>query len=213
MIDNIKKYAWIPIEIIRNHEWWLYKKQKLKNLNNSNFSIIVSNCVGTVIYHDLGLPFLSPTINLTIGMNDFVKFAENLEWYLEKKIIEIKGDYKYPTGMLEDIRINFVHYKSFEEGVEKWEERKKRINWANLFFIGAERGDCTYETVQSFDKLPYRNKVIFTHKEYPEIKSAYCIKGFEREPELGQILEFKNQFLKRRYLDNFDYVSFLNSSV
>lgn len=50
------------------------------------------------------MPFLSPIINLTIGMNDLVKFAENLNWYLEKEIVEIKGDYKYPTGMLEDIK-------------------------------------------------------------------------------------------------------------
>lgn len=212
---TIKKdnFGRIPIELMKNLEWSLYKKRKCRRLKSPDFSIIASNCVGTFIYYDLGLPFHSPTINLTIGMNDFVKFAENLEWYLEKNIIRIKGDYKYPTGMLEDIRINFVHYKSFEESVEKWEERKKRINWANLFFMGAERDDCTYETVQRFDKLPYRNKVIFTHKEYPQIKSAYCIKGFEKEPELGQILEFKNQLLKRRYLDDFDYVSFLNSSV
>lgn len=27
--------------------------------------------IGTFVYHDLGMPFLSPIINLTIGMDDF----------------------------------------------------------------------------------------------------------------------------------------------
>ena len=98
------------IEKIRNYVWSRYKKVKFKGLKNFDLSIITSNCVGAVIYHDLGMPFLSPTINLTIRMNDLVKFAENLNWYLEKEIVEIKGDYEYPTGMLEDIRINFVHF-------------------------------------------------------------------------------------------------------
>ena len=213
MIDKIKNYIWNPKEIIKNCEWILYKKRKVHRLNNSRFSIIASNCVGSIIYHDLGLPFLSPTISLTIGMDDFIKFVENLEWYIEKEIVELKGDYGYPVDILEDIRINFVHYESFEEGVQKWEERKKRIQWDNLFIIGTERQGCTYKILQRFDNLSYRNKVIFTHIQYPEIKSAYYIKGFEKEPEIGNLLRFKDQFLIRRYLDDFDYVKFFDTVV
>ena len=65
-----------------------------------------------------------------------------------------------PTGLLGDIKVHFVPYKNFEEEA-KWKERKQRINWDNLFFIGSERGDCTYETVRRFEQLPYKNKVIF----------------------------------------------------
>lgn len=146
-------------------------------------------------------------------MNDFVGFAENLSWYMEKELVELKGEYGYPAGLLGDIRLNFLHYESFEEAALKWKERKKRINWDNLFFIGTERGDCTYETILRFDKLPYRNKVLFTHISYPEISSSYKIKGFEEKEQLGKILEFKDQFRKRRYLDDFDYVEFLNSGI
>ena len=118
----------------------------------------------------------------------------------------------YPTGLLGDIEILFVHYKSYEEGKQIWEERKKRINWDNLFFVGIARGDlCTYDTIKRFDQLPYENKVIFTNKEYPEFKSAYCIKGFEKQKEVGILVDYKRQILKRRYLDDFDNVSFLNT--
>lgn len=99
--------------------------------------------------------------------------------------------------------------KAFKSG----KKEKNGSIWTIYFFMGAERGDCTYETIQHFDKLPYTNKVIFTHIEYPEIKSAYYIKGFDEEPQLGNLLEFKSQFLKRRYLDDFDYVSFFNSAI
>lgn len=213
MIEKVKNHVWLPKEWVRNFEWRIYKCKRSKTLKNRDFTIITSNCVGTMIYHDLNMPFFSPTINLTIGMNDFVRFAENLGWYMEKELVELKGEYGYPIGMLEDVRINFLHYESFEEAALKWEVRKKRINWDNLFFIGTERGDCTYETLCRFDKLPYRNKVVFTHVVYPEISSSYKINGFEENEQLGKILEFKEQFKKRRYLDDFDYVNFLNLGI
>lgn len=213
IIEKIKGVKRNTVDVIRDYEWMLYKKGRIKKLDNPDFSIIASNCVGTIIYHDLGVPFLSPTINLSIEMNEFIRFAKNLRQYLEEEIVQLKDENSYPIGMLGDIRINFMHYNTFEEGVQKWQERKKRINWDNLFLIGMERDDCTYETIRSFDKLPYDHKVILTHVRYPEFSSAYCIEGFEESKELGNVLNYKKQFLKRRYLDSFDYVTFLNSAV
>ena len=213
IVEKMKNSVRTQIEKIKIYEMDLFRERKRKRLKNQNFSIIASNCVGTRIYHDLGMQFLSPTINLTIEMNDFVKFMENVKWYMEQEIVEIKGEKECPAGMLGDIRINFVHYETFEEGFLKWEERKKRINWENLFVIGSERDGCTYETMQRFDKLPYKNKVILTHVPYQEISSSYYIKGFENEDELGMIFNYKKQFFKRRYLDDFDYVTFLNKAM
>ena len=39
------------------------------------------------------------------------------------------------------------------------------------------------------------------------------MKRFKEKGELGIITDFKNQLLKRRYLDDFDYVEFLNHMV
>lgn len=209
----VKRLLRSLIVTIKDQEQILYKKRKRKRLDNLNFSIIASNCVGTIIYHDLDLPFLSPTINLTIEMYDFIRFAENLKWYMEQEIVELKGEKGCPAGMLGDVKINFVHYDTFEEGVRKWEERKERINWDNLLLIGSERDGCSYETLERFDRLPYENKVILTRVRYPEISSAYCIEGFEEKEELGMVLNYKKQFFRRRYLDDFDYVAFINSAV
>lgn len=193
------------------YERKLYCRRKKNRLKNKDFSIIASNCNGTFMYYDMRIRYLTPTVNLVIEMNDFVKLAENLEAYMEKEIVKLESDVPYPTGMLDDIKIMFMHYPTFEEGVEKWNERKKRINWENLFIVGTEKDGCTYETIQRFDRLSYENKVIFTHIEYPEFSSAYYIEGFEERDEIGVLTNYKEQFWKRRYLDDFDYVNFLNS--
>lgn len=83
-------------------------------------------------------------------------------------------NYDYPIGILEDVKIHFIHYQNKEEAAEKWKSRKKRMDWNNLYIIGCEK------------------------------------EGFETCKELGTITSFRDQFLKRRYMDDFDYVSFLN---
>ena len=199
------------MELFKRIEWRLYKEIKRIKLKNKSASIIASNCNGTFIYYDMKLKYLSPTINLSFDMNDFVKMLENLKWYMNQEVVPYEDKrFDYPTGMIGDIEIRFNHYNSFDEAVNKWNERKKRINYDNLFVLGVETDGCTYETLKKFDQLPYKNKVIFTHKYYPEFKSAYYIKGFEENNEVGVLINFKNQFFIRRYLDDFDYVSFLN---
>jgi Exopolysaccharide biosynthesis protein len=130
-------------------------------------------------------------------MNDFVKMVKNLKWCMEQKIVRAEGEYKYPTGVFgtegRGIKINFVHYKSFEEGVQKWEEGKKRINWDNLFIVGTARGDFwNYDTIKNFNQLPYKNKVIFINVDYPEFQAAYYIKSFEKERQLGVLIDYKS---------------------
>ena len=47
--------------------------------------------------------------------------------------------------------------------------------------------------------------------DYPlTLGSGSFIPGFEDQDGIGVLLYFKKQFLVRRYLDDFDYVSFLN---
>lgn len=199
-------------KIIRELEWIIYRIKKRSRLKNKAFTIISSNCSGTYMYYDLGMRYLTPTVNLSIDMNDFVKMVNNLRWYMEQELVEAEEEGSCPIGLLGDIKICFMHYDTFHEAKMKWEDRKQRIHWDNLFIVGSEIDGCTYETIKKFEQLPYKNKVIFTHIDYPEFPSAHYIKGFEEKEELGFITLFKEQFLKRRYLDDFDYVNFLNTS-
>lgn len=61
-------------------------------LHNSNFTIISNNCVGGIMYHDLGERFNSPTVNLMFHISDFFTFLENLHEALESDVVECKND-------------------------------------------------------------------------------------------------------------------------
>lgn len=73
-----------------------------------------------------------------------------------------------------------------------------------------DRNNCTEKCIEEFDALPYENKVIFTHIPRENIKSAYYIKGCEKEPFVKTMTDFMSRIsLVRRY-ELFDYVSWLN---
>nr|WP_325182954.1 DUF1919 domain-containing protein [uncultured Oscillibacter sp.] len=196
----------------REYDRFLAKRRA--RLRRSDFSIICTNCIGGVMYHDLSLEFLTPTVNLTISMPDLVKLAGNLKWYMEQPLLELDLGKPYPVAQLgegdDSIQVDFIHYDTFQDAQEKWEERKRKINYDRLVLIGAEKQGCNYEILRRFDQLPWPNKLIFTRVPYPEFSSACYIKGFEDQSELGTLTNFKPQFFKRRYMDDFDYVSFLN---
>lgn len=183
-----------------------YVKRRYKARIHHDISILCSNCLGAVVSHDFGLRFNSPTVNLWMSPADFTKFVGNLDYYLSKKVKEIIPSPKpYPCGCIEDITIYFLHYKSFEEAEKKWEERKKRIDPENIFVIMVEKDGCTYENLKQFDQLTYKKKVVFTHKNYPEIQSAYCIKGFEKKQDVSNILAYRGRWLPIKYYDQFNF--------
>lgn len=197
--------------LIQRIEWRLYKEWKRLRLKNRTPSIIASNCIGTFMYYDMKLRYLSPTINLSFEMNDYVRFLEDLPRYLEQPVVPCADDrFDYPCGMIGDVQIRFNHYKTFEEAAAKWEERKKRIDWSNLFLIGIDGDGCTYDSLRRFDALPYPHKVILTHKPYPEFPSAHYLPGFENLGGIGRATDFMDQLRIRRYMDDFDYIAFLN---
>lgn len=197
--------------LIQRIEWRLFKELRRLRLKNRTPSIIASNCIGTFMYYDMKLRYLSPTINLSFEMNDYVRFLEDLPRYLEQPVVPCADDrFDYPCGMIGDVQIRFNHYKTFEEAAAKWEERKKRIDWSNLFLIGIDGDGCTYDSLRRFDALPYPHKVIFTHKPYPEFPSAHYLPGFEHLDGIGRATDFMDQLWIRRYMDDFDYIAFLN---
>lgn len=186
-------------------------KKNQSRLKNKDFSLIASNCNGVCILHDLGLRFNSPFVNLWIKPKDFLKICNNLEHYMSVDLtFTTEEGIDYPVGQLEDVQIYFQHYATEEEAKEKWNERRKRINYDNLFILFSDRDGCTYEDLQTFDNLKYPNKKVFVHKKYPEIKNAAYIPGFESLECCGLCNEFKNDNSGKKYYDSFDYVSWFN---
>ena len=62
-----------------------------------------------------------------------------------------------------------------------------------------------------FDKLPFRNKVVFTDEEFPEIESVFCIKGYDCKNGKNGNIYATQTITGKRYIDQFDYVEWINS--
>lgn len=187
-------------------------KQLKQRLTNHNMSVISANCVGAFILHDLNEPFNSPFVNLYLTPRDFIRYLQNMPHYQRQPLKFIETDKRYPVAQLDDLEIHFMHYSNPQEAEQKWQQRNQRIDPNNLFIMmtdkDAGRG-ASYEELQAFDRLPFKNKVVFTHKPYPELASACYIKGFEDAKEVGDLFTYPG-WNGHKYYDQFDYVDWFN---
>lgn len=81
----------------------LISRKSRNRLENDNFTIISSDCTGGLIYHELNKEFLSPTINMFMMAEDYVRFCSNLKRWIDLPMIEIKqNEFHYPLAWLGD---------------------------------------------------------------------------------------------------------------
>ncbi len=178
-----------------------------KRLKNDNFSIICSNCIGGTIYNRLGKQFLSPTINLWFYQKDFLKFIQNIHYYLSLELRFIDSNRNYPVGMLDDICIYFLHYHSEEDAKTSWNRRKERINFDNLFIIMYDRDGIDEEDYKVFARLKCVNKIILSDKtndKYPFVKQM------TKENDNDTVYLEKDKYGIRSFEKQWDYVDWLN---
>lgn len=150
----------------------LLKRRKIDASNFKDFTIISQNCLGGIIYHRLGMKFLSPTINLYFESEGFLKFCENLEYYLDQEL-KLKELKTYPVCLLDDITIHFLHYHTFEEAKQKWNQRKQRINKKNMFIIYTDNDGYKEEYLNRFLNLKYKNKIMYSSKKIDNNEIIY----------------------------------------
>lgn len=169
---------------------------------------------GGVIYHCLGLKFLSPTVNLRVNSTrEFLKFCLNINYYLSQEITEVNDEETpYPLGMCGDIKLHFNHYHSFDEAVAKWESRKKRINWDNIYVIAhdyiSDTETITKKEILEFGKVKCKNLILFTRKPYDDIPYVFNLKSLNAQKRMM----ITNKFTGLRDFEKYwDYVKFLNS--
>lgn len=151
--------------------------QKYRQLQRSRLSIFVRDCFGGLISNTLGLPFLSPFVNMFIDENEYIRFLRSPRVYMEKKLVfqgtkfEKLLKFDYPIYTLGNVSWHMNHYPNFDEAVAKWNERKQRINWYNLF-VAMHTEDL--EVLEQFDELPYAKKVCFVPFK-SDLDSAFYI--------------------------------------
>ena len=189
----------------------LVNSRNRKRLVNKDFSIFSNDCLGGVICKDLKVRMDSPTRNLFFSAQDYIKFLTDPEYYLSLEMKETEDtSVSYPCAMLGDLKLYLVHYPSFQEAHDKWEIRKQRLHFDNLYVLMDDRNGCTEEHIKAFEALPYKHKVFLSHIPYPQYPSVVYIKGSESDPYLKVVTDYTRRFTMERYYDRFDFVSWLN---
>lgn len=179
-----KKYS-----IMRRANEGILAKYRKAHLKKKDFTIISNNCWGGYVYRCFDSAYQSPTIGLFIMPKDYIKFINNLEYYIKDcklSFIEPKTSHnykellghehfgEYPIGILDDIEICFMHYKTEKEALEKWTRRCKRINWENIIIKFCDQNGCTKKQIDAFNRINKYNKMIcFTAKKIPGKYNIY----------------------------------------
>lgn len=202
--------------VLKYPRLYYHKIKAKRHKGNSSLSIVCNNCTGGIILHDLGLRFNTPTINtLFFNFDDFYYFVQHIEVFAKKELLELKHNTKeYPIGYLEYdgriIQIGLVHYSTFDEGKSKWEERFKRIDYNNLFIIW-EGKEIDREELESFKEIKYPKQVYSLDiDDFSKLYPFYVGHIMYKSWFPGKILEYKHLLSLKRYLDDFNYIKFLN---
>lgn len=146
------------------------------DLKNSKVSIISNNCWGGVICRTLGIECLSPFKNLSLEDKDYLKLLGNFKYYME---CEMKfGEYaynknsqkNYPVMLLDDVKVHCNHDTNPDDAIEKWNRRRKKLNYDNLF---VEMYTGSRLVMEQFLKITgYEKKLCFVPFE-TEVKNTY----------------------------------------
>lgn len=190
-------------------------RRNRSRLINTSPCLVCSNCTGGFLYHWLGLRFNSPFINLYLTPNDFVTALENWDEFISSPVNEIKTQLQYPVGQVviggKEVLIHFMHYPDFNTAIRKWDERKLRME-KDLDKIGfmLTNWEEDESLLERFDKLSFKHKVAFAYKPYTNLKSVVFLRGFEKTIGSKNIYA-THKITGERYIDQYDYVSFINS--
>ena len=152
---------------------------RTSKLEDPKFTIISNNCWGGHVYRYFGLPYESPTVGLYFYTDEYIKFLSRLKDYIKMdlKFIPTNQSKYYEElinrnetnkiiGTLGDVEIVFLHYKTQAEVLEKWKRRCARIHWNHLIVKMTEQNKCSLCALQTFDDLPFEQKMVFTSNDY-----------------------------------------------
>lgn len=174
------------------------------------FTLLADNCWGGRLYDKFSLPYLSPTIGLAINVEEFISFVENIDEYLQKELIPIEEEQKrvnsewgfYPC-MLDDIRIEFRHYRNVNDAITKWNRRKVRIRKENIIVKMSYYGTINDGVMERFKKLPYKKILFSDNKELISLSSENTKVVYIPKESIGSEFVYSDSKLKLKELKKF----------
>ena len=188
-------------------------KNKFDYNNQSDISIIATNCIGGELYHILRLKFNSPFINISMKRSEFARMAELLPEYMDCDIRVQKDDGGYVgvlgNEQLEDVTVRFPHDNDPENIRQNWDKRKRRINFDKIVLICDDKG-MKLEEYERLDRAIAYKKICFITEREP--KQYNWAKVLEPYKDLDQTGTYNGKSLNGlwKFQRMWDYISFLN---
>lgn len=186
-----------------------------RSIKNKNFSIISNNCWAGRAYQYLDMPYLSPTAGLYFFAPDYIKFVSDLRRYLDTPLrfinpeeskyyeeIKKRNQTDKPIGILDDVEIVFLHYKTKEEAEEKWNRRKARVNYDNIILKFSRMNLCTEKEIEQFDALPFKNKFVLNNRLPLRFESeVYWDEDWNEEGIIRDTIPFPGSITLKKHLN------------
>lgn len=194
LIDKITFRLNFYLGNMQNYFYGIYLRHKLKS---TKFSIICNNCYAGHLYEVLNRPYNTPTVGLYFFAEDYIKFISNLTEYLKEDLNFIEKSrfkeshvehekLKYPIGLLSNnLEIHFLHYKTPEEALAKWNRRKSRLDKNNLMIMMNDQNAFSGHLMSDFDSVPYP-KIFFSSKDRTG-ENVKVISYYKGKPHVGDM--------------------------
>lgn len=200
---------------IKNLTYQLFLLIKRLRIKNKNITIISNNCISGFLYHDLHLKFLSPTINTLIIEEDFFCLMQNFENFIKYGFFkEIKKtNWNCPIGELtfegKSISVYFMHEKDYSSAIQKWERRKKRINFESLFFVYVNFDKPT----PNFQIIKKNYNILVLGEENKILNNIVYFNPFKKNAyDFNKLFSLIPGVFSKRFFWNFDFVKWFNKN-
>lgn len=170
--DKEEKYA-------INASLGYFRKQQFKG----GIPTILSNdCTAGGIYQTLGIPMISPTINVGILGKDFIKLCQNPKHYFDIELDSFEmgrlvfckdaalSSSDCPCSRCDDITIYWAHHKPDGRFLERWNIMRKKVNYDNMIFcMSNSRIEISYSEWKQFSMLKQRHLAIMWDDKYATV--------------------------------------------
>ena len=208
---------------INQHRKRIGKALDQLRLKNRDFTLFSNDCWGAEVYKHFNRPFNTPFIGLMLSGPCYVRLLQQPQHYMALPLVfqshsryeainTLRAGWKHwfpiatlggKDGIDEGVEIQFLHYHSEAEALDKWTRRVERINWENLFVkFDGSKDFATPELVHEFDQLSYP-KLTLLREPMLGVTSAVVVPHYTTD---GMI-----QFERSR--PYYDLVSWLNGGV
>ncbi len=192
---------------------------KYASLIENPVTILSDDCWGGRVYHRLGLKFSSPTVNIWWNRGEYARFIEDPKFFLESELkMEEEGDITKginPKGSLgvgnDRVVLHMVHEHTFAQAKEKWDRRRERINYDNIFikmgFTTNLDEECKKKCFSAFDKVNTKKILVY----YGDRDDAFITERFiHHDRYYGRVEWFDyNAYFRLQYFNDINIFNLL----